>query len=247
MDGRFGQELNARIEQILKLNTGDRPEQIARLVHEKQLDKANAPYIDHPRRVSQNVSFLLSELVGRYSQAEISTSVLAAWLHDVIEDSGETFPEIGVGDLARWGVAFEVIEVVALLTKTESVKIEPSQDAYYQRIKANRLARAVKIADLADNCNGERVSKLTSGFSKVDYYKIALEFLDLDDAERFLFNYRIDLPAEITKEIWDSGLNNELLRPNGFLPVVEGRMTFAQLFVRSSNQRREKERGSQSE
>lgn len=247
MDGRFGQKLNARIEQILKLNPEDRPEQIAQLVHKFQVDKAGAPYIGHPRRVSLFTFLLLSELVGRYSQAEISTAVQAAWLHDVIEDSGKSFPQISKEDLAKWGVAAEVIEVVDLLTKKAPSLPEPSEDPYYQAIKAHKLARMVKLADLADNCNGERVARLNSGFSKIDYYLNAVDYLDLDDAERFLFNYRIDLPAEITQEIWDAGLNVDFVRPNGFLPVIKGRMNFSQMFVRGSNKRRAEETGKHSE
>ena len=195
MDGRLGQELEARFEQILKLNPQDRPEQIAGLVHELQVDKAGAPYLGHPRRVSLTTFLLLSELVGRFSQAEISTAVQAAWLHDVIEDSGDTFPLIGIADLRSWGIADEVLEIVEILTKTEKLELLPSEDPYYQRIKAHSLARLVKIADLADNCNEERVAKLPAGFSKIAYYNKAIDFLDLDDAERYLFNYRIEQVA----------------------------------------------------
>jgi len=247
MDGRFGHELGARIEQILKLNPEDRPEQIAHLVHKFQEDKAGAPYIGHPRRVSHFTFLLLCGLVGRYNKAEISTAVQAAWLHDVIEDSGKSFPQLNKEDLADWGVAAEVIEVVDLLTKKASSLMEPSQDPYYQAIKAHKLARMVKIADLADNCNAERVARLGSGFSKIDYYLKAVDFFDLDDAERFLFNYRIDLPAEITQEIWDTGLDVDFVRPNGSLPVIKGRINISKMFVRGSNERRAEERGKQSE
>ena len=48
----------AKIEEMLQLPVGERAERIARLVHDDQVDKALRPYIDHPRRVSENVQQL---------------------------------------------------------------------------------------------------------------------------------------------------------------------------------------------
>lgn len=217
---------------MLELKPEDRPRRIAELVHQGQKDKAEAAYINHPRRVSQNTFLALSLDEARYSREEREIACQAAWLHDVVEDSGTNgFPAVSFHLLIEWGIRPEVIEVVKLLTKTEKSKLTPVDDPYYQAIKAHKLARAVKIADLTDNCNKERVARVLElgNNDKVDYYLKALDFLELSPLEKHVFEVRIDLPSEIEAEDWR-------LRLNPFLvgtvqrPIIKGRMTFSQLY-----------------
>ena len=72
--------------------------------HAGQLDQACVPYVRHLMRVSRHLSRLFPEA----SMAERH----AAWLHDVIEDTGIT-----TDDLAGHGYAPEVIEIVVAVTK----------------------------------------------------------------------------------------------------------------------------------
>ncbi|MDR3662177.1 MAG: guanosine-3',5'-bis(diphosphate) 3'-pyrophosphohydrolase [Mycobacterium sp.] len=109
--------------------------------HAGQLDKAGRPYGEHLRRVAGYVD------VGNASAAA------AALLHDVLEDSSMTST-----DMAAAGIAADVIEVVELLTRRDDV---PS-DEYYRRIRRHPVAREVKLADLADNTDPDRLALLRS-------------------------------------------------------------------------------------
>lgn len=234
MIARFSQEQEANIANILLLNLADRPNAIAEMVHLVQFDKADNPYIGHPRRVSFFASLMLTELTERFSATEAEVAVHAAWLHDVLEDSGTNgFPQIFSDDLIGWGVSQETVEIVELLSKNDSAtKVdEPSQDPYYIAIKANKLARIVKIADLADNCNKQRVAilKAKQVKDKVPYYTKAIEFLELDSKEREMVESRIGMDVEITQEAWNNR-NLSWLDWDKDKPVIPGRMTFAQLY-----------------
>jgi (p)ppGpp synthase/HD superfamily hydrolase len=231
---RFSKNQEDNIATILQLNLADRPQAIAEMVHLLQFDKADNPYIGHPRRVSFFASLMISELTDLFSAAEEEVAVQAAWLHDVLEDSGTNgFPQIFSDDLIGWGVSQEVLDVVLLLSKDGSAsKVdEPSADQSYMAIKANKLARLVKIADLADNCNKQRVAILkTKGVKdKVPYYTKATEFLNLDSKEREMFDSRVDMDVEITKEAWIKH-NSSWMDWDKDKPVIPGRMSFSQLY-----------------
>lgn len=234
---------------MLELKPVDRPKRIAELVHQGQKDKADAAYINHPRRVSQNTFLALSLDEARYSREEREIACQAAWLHDVVEDSGTNgFPAVSFHLLIEWGIRPEVIEVVKLLTKTEKSKLAPAEDPYYRAIKAHKLARAVKIADLTDNCNKERVARVLElgNNDKVDYYLKALDFLELSPLEKHVCEVRIDLPSEIEDEDWRLKLDPFLV---GTVqrPIIKGRMTFSQLYWLSRQQRVEIEEDEEKE
>jgi len=114
-------------------NISDHPqvllaEAIAREAHADQVDKLQAEYIEHPKRVAES----LSDPIARS----------AAWLHDVLEDT-----TITAHDLAQRGVAPDVIDVVHLMTRRDEV----SDGDYYAAIRRHPIARQVKLADIADN------------------------------------------------------------------------------------------------
>lgn len=190
----------AKIEEMLQLPVGERAERIARLVHDDQVDKALRPYIDHPRRVSENVQQLAQ--INNLSDQQTSHLVAAAWLHDVIEDSGQnSWPKVSDSDLVNWGIPPEVVELVVLLTRSESPSSNRNaeDDRYYQRLKANDLARLAKIADMADNCNRQRVKWLQDlgVSSKVAKYLPALEKFELTQEEQIWFNERTQSACEL--------------------------------------------------
>lgn len=109
----------------------------ARAAHEGQADKAGQPYIGHPARVAARV-------------AGDEPAQAVAWLHDVVEDTAVT-----LSDLA--GV-FPPVVLVAVDAITRRAGESP--DAYYARVAADPLARKVKLADLADNTDPERLARL---------------------------------------------------------------------------------------
>ena len=112
-------------------------EQLAREKHKLQTDKNGDPYILHPLRVAARVS--------------TETEKVVALLHDVLEDTDTTTDE-----LVTCGVTQEQIQALQLLTHA---KQEPYL-TYLTRVKKNPLAMAVKLADLADNSDPDRLAKL---------------------------------------------------------------------------------------
>ena len=113
---------------------------IASIAHRGQVDKLGYDYIDHPARVSEAFDWL-DEPVAH----------CAAWLHDVIEDC-----DISAADLIAAGILPEIVQVVELLTRTENI----ASQKYYELIQQHPIARAVKLADIADNLAEWRFRKL---------------------------------------------------------------------------------------
>ena len=161
---RFPATFLAGISEAQK--TGD-PIQIARYishqVHAAQLDKGNNAYIGHPSRVaalSQEVPGF--DLLNKEDQSSV---VQAAWLHDVLEDSGDNgFPLVLSSDLYGWGISRAAVFAAENLSRENSLMrhlgLKRDKDEYYEFINQDPLARMVKIADLADNSNLQRVELL---------------------------------------------------------------------------------------
>lgn len=128
---------------------------LALKAHKGQKDKAGAPYILHPLRVMLAM--------------ETDMERQAAVLHDVIED-GDITPEI----LRSEGFSEKVCSAVDVLTK----KPGESYNAYLYRINENPIAKQVKMADLHDNMNLNRIKNPTSkDRERMEKYKNALKFL----------------------------------------------------------------------
>lgn len=105
-------------------------ELIARRAHEGQYRRDGVtPYVAHPERV-----------VKRVAGDDFAEAV--AWLHDVLEDTEENRET-----LLGAGIPEEVVVAVEALTKVEGLEYE----AYLLRVRANPLARTVKIQDMLDN------------------------------------------------------------------------------------------------
>ena len=124
--------------------------------HKDQTDKTGLPYVFHPFHVAESMT------------DEIATTV--ALLHDVVEDSGYTLE-----DLAAMGFPERVIDALALLTHDQS---EGYFD-YVRRIKADPVARAVKLSDLTHNSDLSRLDRVTQrDIDRVEKYRIAKEILN---------------------------------------------------------------------
>jgi len=130
--------------------------QIAIDAHKGQVDKAGEPYILHPLRVMMNVSGEAEKIV--------------AVLHDVIEDSAVT-----LADLERSGFSKEVCAAVGALTKAE----QEDYDAYLQRVRQNPIAHRVKLADLTDNMDLQRLPELSpDSYKRMSKYHHAWTYLN---------------------------------------------------------------------
>jgi (p)ppGpp synthase/HD superfamily hydrolase len=124
---------------------------LARIAHHGQTRMDGVePFINHPARVATR---LASDPATTWGE------VLAAWLHDVVEDTAVTF-----ADLQDFGFDEEVISIVIALTRDDY----ETYAEYIERVAKNRSAVRVKLADLADN-----LASLPDGHSLRERYQKA--------------------------------------------------------------------------
>lgn len=119
------------------MSTLEKAIEIAARAHAGQKQKNGQPFVLHPLHMMFHVQ----------SAEEQITAVL----HDVVEDTGATFEEI-----ERAGFPAAIIEALRLLTRTEG----QTYQTYIEQIKANPLARQVKLADLRHNIDVLRIPHL---------------------------------------------------------------------------------------
>lgn len=125
-------------------------------IHEDQVDRYGRPYILHPLTVML--------------QMDTDEEMMAAVLHDVVEDSDTTLEE-----LRRLGLPDEVVRAVSLLTHN---KDRDAYDEYVRQLKPNPIARKVKLADLAHNMDVRRMDEITEKDAvRLDRYRRAWETL----------------------------------------------------------------------
>lgn len=131
--------------------------------HEGQVDKGGAPYILHPLRVMATV-----EQMCPGCPEEV---LLAAVLHDVIEDSFYHQRDIEkimqeAGCLPE--TAFQAALLVLRLTKQDG----QSEEEYYDQIKESEDACYIKLADLRDNMDISRLSVIgETDLVRINNYK----------------------------------------------------------------------------
>ena len=107
-------------------------EQLATLLHKGQTRWDGSPYIEHPRRVADS-------LEGKNPQI-----VVAAWLHDCVEDSED---KEAVMATIKDTFGPVVLGWVLVLTHTPA----DTYVEYIKKVSKNYWTSLVKIADLKDN------------------------------------------------------------------------------------------------
>lgn len=110
-------------------------------LHQGQLDKLGAPYYFHPMRV-------MMRLGPNADEAEKH----AALLHDTLEDVAGVTPE----KLRELGYSEEVVAMTVLLTRSNGTPYPAFIDAIIA--SGNTGAMRIKLADLYDNTNEERLN-----------------------------------------------------------------------------------------
>ena len=129
----------------------------AEKLHKGQVDKSGKPYMDHPARVAGRLESPEAQVVG--------------WLHDTVEDTGLSLMEIEKEFGPETAAAVDAV----------SRRDGEAWEDYLQRVKANSIARQVKISDLIDNSNLSRLAHV--GMRDVERqakYNRALKFLLTD-------------------------------------------------------------------
>ena len=133
----------------------DKAIEIATKAHAGQKDKAGQAYILHPLRVMLRVKGEVEKIV--------------AVMHDVIEDS-----DFSLQDLKNQGFSDEIIEAIDCLTKRDSEDYK----GLILRVSMNRLARRVKIEDIKDNLDLDRLEEVTNkDLKRIKKYHSALKLL----------------------------------------------------------------------
>ena len=123
--------------------------------HKDQVDKNGMPYVFHPFHLAEQM------------KDEYTTCV--ALLHDVVEDSAYS-----LRDLTNAGFPEEIVHAVARMSHDIFV---PYMD-YVRTLSTDPLARTVKLADLAHNCDLTRLDHITEADRKrVQKYQKAMDLL----------------------------------------------------------------------
>ena len=133
--------------------------EIAVEAHRGQIDKAGKEYILHPMRVM---------LRGRND-----TEMIVGILHDVVEDT-----PITIGMLRLEGFSEDILTAIECVTKRRG----ESYGTFIDRVLTNPLATQVKLYDMEDNMNRDRIPYPTpkdeARFRKYEkYHKVILQQL----------------------------------------------------------------------
>jgi (p)ppGpp synthase/HD superfamily hydrolase len=130
---------------------------IAAEAHAGQVDRGGQPYILHPLRVMLKM-------------APDDDHRAAAVLHDVVEDC----PDWTIDRLRSEGISETALEAIDAVTKMPW----ESYDDFIERAARNGIGRLVKIADLRDNSDINRIPNLTDADWKRQFkYGKALSYL----------------------------------------------------------------------
>ena len=147
---------------------------IAQDAHDDQYDKAGKDYILHPLKVSDLVlnpkNDQLKDEVRLLTEEEKEICQCIAILHDVLEDSDYTYNDL----LIKHQIPQVICDSVKLLTKDKHIKY----DDYLKKLKSNKYARLVKLADLTHNTDLSRLLTITDeDIDRCEKYKLSIKLL----------------------------------------------------------------------
>lgn len=144
-----------------------RAKAIAFVEHEGHVDKAGADYYTGH----------IKAVVGGVNTDE---ERVVAYLHDVVEDTDVTLDELADRldpDNEYEDVVERIIAGVDAVTKRKHEKTDRYGE-YLERVKANDLARAVKLADYAHNTDLTRLETVTdTDLKRNEKYRKGIEYL----------------------------------------------------------------------
>ena len=152
---------------------------IAANAHKGQFDKAGAPYILHPLRIMMKM--------------KSDAAMIVAVLHDVVEDA----PDWTFDRLRETGFTEEIISALECVTKREGEEYSE----FVKRAASNTIAREVKIGDLEDNMNIQRIESLSEKDSGRiakyhKYWKILTSGASVDVEENDTSTIESEAPTE---------------------------------------------------
>ena len=132
--------------------------EIAASAHRNQVDKGGNPYILHPIRVMMSLNSADEKIVGI--------------LHDVVEDSDEW----NFDRLREEGFEEHILSALKSVTKASEAE---NYQQFIKRAGHNKIGKNVKIADIRDNLDVTRISRLEDkDLKRINKYKDALTKLE---------------------------------------------------------------------
>jgi hypothetical protein len=138
------------------MSTIERAVVIAAEAHIGQIDKAGAPYLLHPLRLM--------------FQTETTEDRIVAVLHEVVEDSDWSLER-----LRREGFSQVIIEAVDSVIRRH----DETYEEFVLGAAQNPIGRRVKLADLRDNCDLNRIANPTEeDLERIATYKNATMLLE---------------------------------------------------------------------
>ena len=120
---------------------------LAYAAHDGQFDHNGVPYIFHPYHLAE--------------QMDDEFSCTVALLHDVVEDTDVTMEEL------QKEFPQEVIDALTLLTHNDDTEYYD----YVRAIKANPLAKKVKLEDIRHNSDETRVADSDITEQQLEYWR----------------------------------------------------------------------------
>ena len=133
--------------------------EIALEAHKGALDKGGNPYILHPLRLML--------------QMDSEEEMIVAILHDVVEDSEKW----SFDKLHKEGFSKKIINSLRSVTKENE---NEDYEKFIDRSIKDKIGRKVKIADISDNLDISRLTKVTDkDILRINKYKKALAKLKL--------------------------------------------------------------------
>ena len=138
---------------------------IAAKAHEGKIDKGGSPYIFHPMRVAEAAS--KNAAPGLWDNRYI-----VGVLHDVLEDSD--IKDVEIAEALDISLDGDVMNALRAISREDG---EPYHE-YIERCGRNELARVVKMHDLEDNMDLDRIANPgKADYHRVEKYGIALLYL----------------------------------------------------------------------
>lgn len=133
--------------------TPDEARGIAKVLYRDRLDSNWIPEIEHVLKVARRAygNFSVDDRNSRFETRMFQSTMVVAYLHDVVEDR-----LCSLAELQDWGLTDPALEALRLITRWG----EGSHSVYIDHIAqasgdAGRIARVVKIADLRENIQRE--------------------------------------------------------------------------------------------
>lgn len=136
------------------MNIVERSIQIALDVHKEQFDLAGNPYILHLLRVMTRVEIATRDWKNQFERL---CAICAAVLHDTVEDAGIFRAKNSISREIYKKTNPRIETIVYALTRQEK---EPWKN-YINRVEFDKVATLIKIYDLKDNLDIQRLKEVT--------------------------------------------------------------------------------------